>query len=55
MWEDKATTDPTNRFSEATGGHEHEGVTNKKLTERIQIEEVKMRSHDKQHFANTGG
>ncbi len=28
--EDKATTDPTNRFSEATGGHEQEGVTNKK-------------------------
>jgi hypothetical protein len=25
MWEDKATTDPTNRFSEATGGHEQKG------------------------------
>ncbi len=30
MWEDKATTDPTNRFSKATGGHKQEGVTNKK-------------------------
>jgi hypothetical protein len=30
MWKDKATTDPTNRFSEATAGHEQEGIINKK-------------------------
>jgi hypothetical protein len=53
MWENKATTDPTNRCSEATGGHEHEGVTNKK-SERIGTEDVKMRKRHKQHFANTG-
>jgi hypothetical protein len=53
MWEDKATTDPTNSFSEAMGGHKQEGVTNKKSTERIWTEEVKMRRHEKQH-ANTG-
>jgi hypothetical protein len=54
MWEDKATTDPTNRCSEATGGHEQEGVANKKLPERIGTEDVKMRRNHKQHFANTG-
>jgi hypothetical protein len=54
MWEDKATTDPTNKFSEATGGHEQEGVTNKKQTEMIQTKELEMRRHDQQHFANTG-
>jgi hypothetical protein len=54
MWEGKATTDPTNRYSEATGGHKQEGVTNKKLTERIWTEEVKMRGPDKHLFANTG-
>jgi hypothetical protein len=54
MWEDKATTDPTNRCYDATGGHKQEGVTNMKYTERIWTEEVKMRRHDKQHFANTG-
>jgi hypothetical protein len=53
MWEDKATTDPTNRCSEATGGHKHEGVTNKKYIERIGTEDVKMRRHHKQYFANT--
>ncbi len=26
----QAATDPTNRFSEVTGGHKQEGVTNKK-------------------------
>jgi hypothetical protein len=31
MWEDKATTDPTNRCSEATvAGHKQGGLTNKK-------------------------
>ena len=30
MWEDKATTDPTKRFSEATGGHGQEEIINKK-------------------------
>jgi hypothetical protein len=49
-----ATTDPINKFSEATGGHKQEGVTNKKQTERLWTEEVKIRRHDKQHFANTG-
>jgi hypothetical protein len=29
MWEDKATTDPTNRFSEATGGQEQKRVKTK--------------------------
>jgi hypothetical protein len=41
MWEDKATTDPTNKCSEVTGGHDHDGVTNKKKTERIGAEDVK--------------
>ncbi len=54
MWEDSATTDPTNRFSEPSGGHKQEGVTNKKLRERIQTDKVKLRRHYKQHFANTG-
>ncbi len=34
--------------------HEQEGVTNKKLTERVQTEEVQMGRHDTQHIANTG-
>ena len=33
--------------------HEQEGVTNKKLTERVPTEEVQMGRHDKQHIANT--
>jgi hypothetical protein len=31
-----------------------EGVTNKKLKERVWTEEVQMGRHDKQHIANTG-
>jgi hypothetical protein len=54
MWEDNATTDPTNRFTEARGGYEREGVINKKLTERIRTEDMIMSRHDKQHLANTG-
>jgi hypothetical protein len=30
MWEDQATADQANRFSEATRGQRQEGVTNKK-------------------------
>jgi hypothetical protein len=30
MWEDQATADQANRFSEATGGQREEVVTNKK-------------------------
>jgi hypothetical protein len=30
MWEDYAATDPTNRFSEARGGREQDGVTHMK-------------------------
>jgi hypothetical protein len=30
MWEDKATTNPTIRFSEARVGHKQEGITNNK-------------------------
>ncbi len=54
MWEDYAVTNPTNRFSEARVGHKQEGVTNMKLTERLQREEVKMRRHDRQHLAIAG-
>jgi hypothetical protein len=34
--------------------HKQEGVTNKKLTERVWTEGVQMGRHDTQHFANTG-
>ena len=33
--------------------HNQEGVTNKKLTDRVWIDEVQMGRHDKHHFANT--
>ena len=34
--------------------HKQEGVTNKKLTQGVQTEEVQIGRHDKQHIANTG-
>jgi hypothetical protein len=40
MWEDKATTDPTNRCSEAIRGHKHEGVTNENRDRRCENEEA---------------